>query len=224
MTSLLRSTTAIAFVLAAVTACSKDKLLGLPSDAAVTSTGTAAAADAAPPVVTARTGLSPEEGRALVKGACLSCHSEEMLAQQRLTEAQWTKTVTKMVGWGANLEPNDTAPLTAWLAATYGPDAGPYTAAPIDVDAAAAEIAPLPDGPYANGDPERGRAIYTDKCSGCHGPEARGHIGVLLVDRPFLYRAASFAETVRRGRGKMMPIAMTDAELADVLAHLRRLR
>ena len=147
-----------------------------------------------------------------------------MLAQQRLTRAQWTKTVTKMVGWGANLEPRDTEPLTAWLAATYGPDAGPYEPAAISSDAAAAELEAQPDGPYANGDAERGRALYTDRCSGCHGSDARGHIGVLLVDRPFLYRAQDFADVTRRGRGKMPPMVVTDAELADILAHLRKLR
>jgi mono/diheme cytochrome c family protein len=206
---------------ATIAACSKERPPAPAPDAGTT--GSALAVDAAAATAPAAT-ISPEEGRALVKGACLSCHAEDMLAQQRLTEAQWTKTVTKMVGWGANLEPNDTAPLTAWLAATYGPDAGTYEPAPIAAAAAAAEIAPLPDGPFAGGDPERGRTIYTDKCSGCHGPEARGHIGVLLVDRPFLYRAPELAETVRRGRGKMAPIPMSDAELADVLAHLRRLR
>lgn len=206
-------------------ACSKDRP-ATAADAGATSAGGAGATRAPDAAVAtaAPSGLSAEEGRALVRGACLSCHSEEMLAQQRLTHAQWTKTVTKMVAWGANLEPKDTAPLTAWLAATYGPDAGAYEPAPIGEDAAAAELAPLPDGPYASGDAERGRALYTDRCSGCHGPEARGHIGVLLVDRPFLYRAPDFAETVRRGRGKMPPTAMTDAEMADVLAHLRALR
>src|SRR5262249_19767149 len=105
----------------------------------------------------------------------------------------------------------------------YGPDAGPYVPASIDVDAAAAEIAPLPDGPYAGGDPERGRALYIDKCSGCHGPEARGHIGVRLVDRPFPYRAENVANALPRGRGKMPPMVVSDAEIADILAHLRRL-
>jgi mono/diheme cytochrome c family protein len=177
-------------------------------------------ASAPPPVAT-----TPEiDGRPLVKGACLSCHSEEMLAQQRLTEAQWNKVVAKMVGWGANLEPKDVAPLVAWLSAKYGPDAGPYEPSLIDEDAAVAELAALPDGPYANGDAERGHALYTDRCSGCHGPEAKGHIGTRLVDRPFLWRAAPFAETIRRGRGKMNPIAMTDAEIADVLGYLRQLR
>lgn len=200
-------------------ACSKDRAAATPTDAGTAPVVVMADASAAPTSL-----ISADEGRALVKGACLSCHSEEMLAQQRLTEAQWTKTVTKMVGWGANLEPKDTAPLIAWLAATYGPDAGPWVAARIDVDAAAAEIAALPDGPFASGDVERGKAAYTDKCSGCHGPDARGHIGTRLIDRPFLYRAGDVADVVRRGRGKMLPMpSMSDAEIADVLAYLRTL-
>ncbi len=199
----------------ALAACSKER----PSSSGPIDAGTTAITTNAAPEV-----ISDAEGRALVKGACLTCHSEEMLAQQRLTRAQWTKTVTKMVGWGANLEPKDTEPLTAWLAATYGPDAGPFEPATIDADAVAAELAALPDGPYANGDRERGRALYTDKCSGCHGPDARGHIGVRLVDRPFLYRAADVAETLRRGRGKMPPMVVSEAELADMLAFLRTLR
>lgn len=201
---------------AALIACSKR-----PTPSADAGAVTAPPADAAP-----RTPgpLSRAEGEALVKNACLSCHSEDMLEQQRLTLAQWTKEVTKMVGWGANLDPIDTAPLTSWLAATYGPDAGLYEASVISAADASAKLAALPDGPFANGDPERGRAIYTDRCSGCHGPDARGHIGVLLVDRPFLYRAQDVAETIRHGRGKMIPIPMSDSEIGDVLAHLRRLK
>ncbi len=210
----------VALALVATTAaCSKDKPEGAAPDAATSAqTQTHPTATATPGV------LSADEGRALVKGACLSCHSQEMLAQQRLTRAQWTKTVTKMVGWGANLEQADTEPLITWLSATYGPDAGTFVPVLIDADAAAAELEPQPDGPFANGDAERGRALYTDRCSGCHGPEARGHIGVILVDRPLLYRAQDFADVTRRGRGKMPPMVTTDAELADILAHLRRLR
>jgi mono/diheme cytochrome c family protein len=201
-------------------ACSKQRALeNRAADAAAS-----VPADAGASSSSATPAVSPEEGRALVKNACLSCHSDEMLAQQRLTPAQWTKVVTKMVSWGANLEPNDTAPLIAWLSATYTVDAGTYIPAAIPAAAAPAELAPLPDGPFANGDPERGRPLYVDKCSGCHGPYARGHIGVLLVDRPFLYRASEVAETIRRGRGKMTPMVMSDADIADILAHLRSLK
>ena len=207
-----------AALVAAAVGCKKDRPSPAPDAGGATPAAVADAATAAP------AGLSAAEGRELVRLSCLSCHSEAMLAQQRLTHAQWTKTVTKMVGWGANLEPKDAAPLTDWLARTYGPDAGPYEPASIDVGVAADALAALPDGAYADGDPERGLALYTDKCSGCHGPQALGHIGVRLVDRPFLYRAPEVAETIRRGRGKMTPRTMADAEIADVLAHLRRLR
>jgi len=178
-----------------------------------------AQADATP-----STAASTGDGKALVAQACLSCHTEHMLAQQRLTQAQWTKTVTKMVGWGANLDAAEVAPLVAYLSATYGPDAGPYAVETISADDALAELAPMPDDPIPAGDAERGKATFIEKCSGCHGQDARGSIGVLLIDRPILYRANDLAKTVRKGRGKMIPMRITDAEVGDVLAHLRRLR
>ena len=167
---------------------------------------------------------SASDGKALVAQACLSCHTEQMLAQQRLTQAQWTKTVTKMVGWGANLDATEVAPLVAYLSASYGPDAGPYAIETITADEALAELAPTSDDPIPVGDADKGKATFIDKCSGCHGQDARGGIGVLLVDRPILYRAKDLAAIVRKGRGKMLPVRITDAELGDVLAHLRRLR
>jgi cytochrome c5 len=188
------------------------------------------AADAGVPTTSPSTSTSTStstgtgDGHALVVAGCLSCHSEHMLAQQRLTQAQWAKVVTKMVGWGANVEPAEVAPLVAYLSASYGPDAGPYEPDAIPPTEATAELAASGDDPFPAGDAARGRALYIDKCSGCHGGDARGHIGVALIDRPFLYRAADFARTVRRGRGKMLPLPLADAEIADVLAHLRSLR
>jgi len=190
----------------ALAACSKDR--APVADAGVT-------VDAAP---------LPKDGHALVTTACLSCHSEEMLQQQRLTPAQWTKVVTKMVGWGANLEPDDAPFLAGWLATHYGPDAGPFELTSVPAAEAASALAPTPDGPFAGGDAERGRVLYMDRCSVCHGADARGKVGVLLIDRPFLYRAAHVAETLRRGRGRMPPMVLADGEIADLLAHLRRLR
>lgn len=190
-----------------------------------TDTGTGARADASTDASANATtkATSTADGKKLVGGACLSCHTEHMLAQQRLTEAQWQKVVTKMVGWGANLEPAEVGPLVSYLSASYGPDAGTYTPAVLPAAGAATEVEPVAD-PFPPGDAARGKPLYVDKCSGCHGPDARGHIGVNLVDRPFLYRAAELAMTVRRGRGKMLPIPIADNELADILAHLRSLK
>jgi mono/diheme cytochrome c family protein len=184
------------------------------------------AGDAAP--ATVATGASVAsgatvDGKSLVTNACLSCHTEHMLRQQHLTQAQWQKTVTKMVGWGANLEPSEVAPLVSYLSTTQGPDAGAYVPDLIPASEAVAELTPLPD-PFPAGDAARGKPLFIDKCSGCHGQDARGAIGVLLVERPVLYRAADLAATVRKGRGKMLPLALSDAEIADILAHLRTLK
>lgn len=163
------------------------------------------------------------DGPAVVEAACLSCHTREMIAQQRLTEAQWTKVVTKMATWGANLDPAEAAPLAKYLAATYGVDAGPFEPVAVSARDAVRELEVAPDGAFAGGDADRGRALYTERCSACHGPAARGQIGVLLVQRPLLHRAEDFAATLRRGKGKMPPMVLSDVEVGHVLAHLRRL-
>lgn len=199
----------------ALVACSKSDP---PRDAGPDASATASAS------ATTSTTPSSAEGRAIVVAGCLSCHSEHMLAQQRLTEPQWAKVVTKMVGWGANVEPTEVRPLVAYLASSYGPDAGPWEPETIGAGEALAELAATNDDPLPHGEAERGRALFTDKCSGCHGADARGGIGIVLVDRPVLHRASDFVKTVRRGRGKMLPLPLSDAEIADVLAHLRRLR
>jgi cytochrome c553 len=178
-----------------------------------------AKADASAPVVVASTA----DAKKIADNACLSCHQEDMLQQQRLTKAQWEKTVTKMAGWGANLEEADKPALVAYLAEHYGPDAGPFTPPTVDAPSTLALVDPIDDGEYANGNSEKGKATYVDKCSGCHGPEGLGHIGVRLVERPFLYRAKDVADLVRRGKGKMPPAVVEARDLADILAHLRTL-
>lgn len=168
--------------------------------------------------------LAPSfDAKKIVENGCLSCHQEDMLQQQRLTKAQWEKTVTKMAGWGANIDEAEKPAVVAYLAEQYGPDAGTFTAPNVEATATLALVDPIDDGEWANGDAAKGKATYTDKCSGCHGPEGLGHIGVRLVDRPFLYRAKDVAELVRRGKGKMPPAVVETRDLADILAHLRTL-
>jgi len=66
--------------------------------------------------------LPPGPARVNVEAACYACHSADLLAQQRLTEKQWTAAVEKMMRWGAALDEKDKAAVIAYLAKHFGPD------------------------------------------------------------------------------------------------------
>ena len=186
--------------------------------------GAAPSADASS--ASARADASPLalDGHALVVNDCLVCHAEELLVQQRLTPKQWDKTVKKMIEWGAPVDPETTDALVAHLAARYGTDAGPFEPAPVAAADMRAALAPLPDATFADGDATRGLALYHDRCEACHATDARGQLGPALASKPVLYRAADLAVVVRAGRGRMTPFGeATDRDVADLLAHLRRL-
>lgn len=179
----------------------------------------------APAAADAGSAAPRADGPALVRAACLSCHGEQLLAQQRLPKERWAATVKKMVGWGAALQPADSEVLVAHLASRYGPEAGPFAPALVPAERAAAALAPQAD--EAAGAAARGARLFAERCASCHGADARGlpALGLNLVERPLLYRAADVAAVVRGGRGSMPAQPATSAaELADLLAHLRTLR
>ena len=198
---------------------------GSPAPASSRTLVASASAPASPAVAPL---LSPGDARALIAESCLSCHAQEMIAQQRLTPTQWRAVVKKMHGWGAPVEAENIDPLVAYLATIYGPAAGPYRVATLSPADAEAAIAPRPDGLFAGGNAGRGKATYHELCATCHGEEARGaELGVGLADRPLLHHATDFARIVRSGRGRMPAFReqdVPDPRIADVLAHLRTLR
>jgi mono/diheme cytochrome c family protein len=174
-----------------------------------------------PAVAVAPPAANPEQ---LVTLGCTSCHGADILAQQQLTEKQWAGVVKKMAGWGALVEDKDQHAVAALLAAKFGAGATPAPRPVASGDALAA-IEPTEDGALAGGDAARGKVLYVQACAACHAEDARGNaIGVNLVDRYLLYRAADFAAYVRVGRGRMPPAPLPDAQLADLLAWLRTLR
>ena len=61
-------------------------------------------------------------GQAIASGACLACHSADMLRQQRLDEKKWTANVTKMIGWGAEVPEAKKDELIGYLVKSFGPD------------------------------------------------------------------------------------------------------
>jgi sulfite oxidase len=55
------------------------------------------------------------------QSACLTCHDEGMMVQQRLTPAQWDREVNKMTGWGAPLKPEDRDAILKYLSTQFKP-------------------------------------------------------------------------------------------------------
>lgn len=58
--------------------------------------------------------------------ACTECHDAEIVLQQRLSKAAWTKEVDKMMKWGALVEEKDRDPLIDYLSTNFGVDQPPY--------------------------------------------------------------------------------------------------
>lgn len=59
--------------------------------------------------------------KAAADGACLACHSADIVVQQHLTDKQWAAEIVKMVGWGAPVSEKDREALAAYLVANFGP-------------------------------------------------------------------------------------------------------
>jgi DMSO/TMAO reductase YedYZ molybdopterin-dependent catalytic subunit len=55
------------------------------------------------------------------KAACLTCHQEDIIRMQRLTPAQWDREVNKMVGWGAEIKPDEKESILNYLKTNFKP-------------------------------------------------------------------------------------------------------
>ena len=64
---------------------------------------------------------STDAGAATFKRVCLTCHDADIVEQQRLTPTGWTRSVEKMMRWGAAVSDADKQPLVDYLASRFGP-------------------------------------------------------------------------------------------------------
>ena len=64
---------------------------------------------------------STDSGAATFKRVCLTCHEADIVEQQKLTPTGWTRSVEKMVRWGAAVSDAEKQPLVDYLAARFGP-------------------------------------------------------------------------------------------------------
>ncbi len=71
----------------------------------------------APPAVASNPGPQPPA----YKSACLVCHDEDMIRQERITRAQWDREITKMTNWGAEVKPEDREGILNYLFSNYPP-------------------------------------------------------------------------------------------------------
>jgi sulfite oxidase len=53
------------------------------------------------------------------QAACMACHDEGMMVQQRLTRPQWEREVNKMTGWGAQIKPEDREGILQYLSDSF---------------------------------------------------------------------------------------------------------
>jgi mono/diheme cytochrome c family protein len=141
--------------------------------------------------------LTASKGAEVMRAQCLACHGMDMIEQQRLAKAGWTREVEKMVRWGANVSDADKEPLVEYLAVSYGPrPLAPQSPAP---------------SPPAQTSIARGEAVFKGKCLACHGPE--------LSEQQRLARAGWTREVEKMMR---WGAAVEEAEkepLIDYLAH-----
>ena len=157
---------------------------------------------------------------------CLICHTEDMIAGQRLTPAQWKAEVDKMVNWGAPLPKEEAAPLVEYLAQRSPTGSA---ARPVPVDAEGCGLPRGPGRPRQGGSggrrPGPGRAAVCRQLRTCHGPTALGgDLGPSLAAKAILDHPREYDQIVNQGLRRMpgFRLTMTARDQADVLAWLRR--
>ena len=160
------------------------------------------------------------QGRQSFQNNCLMCHAAPIVTSQRLTAEQWKAELTKMVGWGAPVPPEENAVLLAYLIQNYGEGVPKVRSARITIRGAEAAI----DSQNDEGDAirnhgsiprketlaeltvsiGRGEKLYKENCAKCHGANAKGgEIGMNLVAKPILNRWIDYRTIVREGRNRM---------------------
>ncbi len=98
-------------------------------------------------------------GGEIMKAQCLTCHGDDLIQQQRLNKAGWTREVEKMMRWGAAVNDADKDHLIEYLAANY--PQRPFSKEPPAAPAPAIDAAVI----------ARGKTLHEGKCLSCHGDD-----------------------------------------------------
>ena len=115
----------------------------------------------------AQTSQEIEKGKEVAGQACVQCHSMRYVQLQRRSAERWKNTVYAMISTGALVLPEEIEPLTAYLAADFGPSSPPPALSGQSSggsrSAARTLEQQLPEG--------KGKSILLSNCQQCHGLE-----------------------------------------------------
>ena len=146
-------------------------------------------------------------GRPMVRRSleenCLICHTDDIIAGQRLTSAQWKAEVDKMIGWGAPLPKEAVGPLVEYLAQRYSDrEAPPVPSRSRLKDVGSLEVPSERREPFPSaGDLARGERLHTANCATCHGPTALGgDLGPALVGKAILDHPREYDRIINQGQ------------------------
>lgn len=177
--------------------------------------------------------LSPDEeermveramAKQLVRDNCTICHSDELVAGQRLTAAQWKAEVEKMIGWGSPLPVEQSEVVTRYLTENFNETIPAPSSPRMSYEQALQTVRPEPLAHPVHADAVEGAKLFAANCANCHGPNGQGaELGPNLVDMAVLLRPADFATVIREGRHRMpsFKTVLKPAQEADILAWVR---
>ena len=84
----------------------------------------------------------------------------------------------------------------------------------------------VPTGVLLAGDPMKGRPLYNDRCSGCHGMNGTSHVAHIpnfKLGEGLMKSDQEIMNFVKKGKGVMPGFngILTDAEIRNILAYVR---
>lgn len=107
-------------------------------------------------------------GRGLMLQACVQCHDFKSIVSQRKTADAWRRTINEMIWRGAPLMADESAILTDYLAAAFGPDSSPSRPSSSKI-AAKTPASKAEENQWAKYLPAgEGRSLVLQACVQCH--------------------------------------------------------
>ena len=106
-------------------------------------------------------------GKDVFAKVCSACHGLDLATDQKKTKAEWTDTVERMAGYGAEMTKEQKDQIVTYLAAHFGAAAdAPKAEAKVDAKASAnseLDAKMMPEG--------QGKAVILRECTTCHAPD-----------------------------------------------------